>query len=269
MQPFESETTLDAIEANAPGRSSWRWQYREYLGEFLSTYIMLTIGIGIVMQLTLVHPNLPGGFGIGWLTWGLAVMCGIYVAGGISGAHMNPSVTLALAVHGRFPLRKVPGFILAQVAAAFVTAAVLYALYYAEFQTMDPFRTVTGANATSVAFYTNPTKGRSIWQDFFGEAFATMLLLIVIFASGVADNNAKPINGLGALVVGLTLVGVGMATGEYALNPARDIGPRIFTSMVYGGGVFTVGGFYFIVPWIAPFVGAVLGGFIHDTFCAY
>jgi len=259
--------TLDTLETNA--QPSLRFQYREYLSEFLSTYIMLTIGIGIVIQLTLVHPNLSSGFAIGWLTWGLAVMCGIYVAGGISGAHMNPSVTLALAVHGRFPYRKVPGYILTQVAAAFATAAVLYALYYSEFQAMDPTHTVTGANASSIAFYTNPTKGRSIWQDFFGEAFATMMLLIVIFATGISDNEAKPVNGLAALAVGLTVTGVGIATGAYALNPARDIGPRIFTAMVYGGGVFTVGGFYFFVPLIAPFVGAVLGGLIHDVFCVY
>jgi len=261
--------TPEAIENNSSNSQSLRFQYREYLGEFLSTYIMLTIGIGIVIQLTVVHPNLSAGFGIGWLTWGLAVMCGIYVAGGISGAHMNPSVTLALAVHGRFPFRKVPGFILAQIAAAFLTAAVLFLLYLAEFQAFDPRRTVSGANATSVAFYTNPTKGRSLLQDFFGEAFATMMLLIVIFATGVTDNDAKPVNGLAALVVGLTVAGVGIATGAYALNPARDIGPRIFTAMVYGGEVFTVGGFYFVVPWLAPFVGAVAGGFIHDMFCVY
>jgi len=264
-----SKSTPEAIEINSAHANSFRFKYREYLGEFLSTYIMLTVGIGIVIQLTVVHPNLAGGFGIGWLTWGLAVMCGIYVAGGISGAHMNPAVTLSLAVHGRFPFRKVPGYIAAQVAGAFVTAAVLYVVYLAEFHAFDPARTVSGVNATSPAFYTNPTKGRTVMQDFLGEAFATMLLLIVIFATGVADNGAKPVNGLGALTVGLTVAGVGIATGAYALNPARDIGPRIFTAMVYGGEVFTVGGFYFVVPLLAPFVGGVIGGFLHDLFCVY
>jgi glycerol uptake facilitator protein len=163
----------------------------------------------------------------------------------------------------------VPGYFVAQLLAGFVAAAVIYFLYLPELMSRDPTFSVYGENSTLRVFVMTQTKGRSNLMEFLGETFATMMMVLIIFATGVDDNEARPVRGLGALAIGLAVVGVGVATGNYALNPARDIGPRLFAMIVYGPQVFTVDNVHFVIPLIAPFIGATLGGGLHEISCVY
>lgn len=242
-----------------------RYQYREYMAEFVGTFTYLLIAVGLIAHITFRQPSSDVHF-LAWLMIGLSVMCGIYASEGISGAHINPAVTFALAFNKRFPWHKVLGYMASQVAAAIVASALVLVLYIPDFQTKDAFWTIKGKNATAGVFYISPMSGYSSWNTLYGEIVATMLMMIVVFATGVNENNRKPVSGVAAISVGLAIACIGSATGQYAMNPIRDLGPRIFASMVYGPRV------YFTNFWVAsvgPLIGGALGGAVHDFFCIY
>ena len=245
---------------------------REAAAEFLGTCVLIVFGSAVVAQFLLSGGSHGSYLAIN-LGWGLAVVMGVYVAGGVSGAHLNPAVTLALAVHRGFPWGKVLPFWAAQVAGAFTGAAVTLLTYREAFDRFDGgIRQVTGAKATAGIFATYPQPFLSnVPGGLVDQVVGTALLLLVIFALGDARNLA-PNPKAGPLVVGALVVLIGMTFGfnsGYAINPARDIGPRLFTALAgWGGEVFRAGNGWWWVPIVGPLVGGVLGGFLYDFFIA-
>ena len=241
---------------------------REALAEFLGTFTLIAFGAGVVAQFVLSRGSAGSYLAIN-LAWGIGVTMGCYVAGGVSGAHLNPAVTLALAVHRGFPWAKVPSYVAAQVAGAFAAAAVVCFTYREAFDAFDGgVRQVTGSQGTAGIFATYPQPFLSLAGGVVDQVVGTALLVAVVFALG-DSRNQPPSPGLGPLVVGLLVVAIGMAFGfnaGYAINPARDFGPRLFTAMAgWGSEVFRAGNAWWWVPLVAPPLGAVLGGLVYDT----
>jgi MIP family channel proteins len=243
---------------------------REAAAEFLGTFVLILFGSAVVAQVVLSGGSHGGYISIN-IAWGLAVTMGVYVSGGVSGAHLNPAVTLALAVHRGFPWAKVLPFWAAQVAGAFAGAAVTFLTYREAFARFDGgVRQVTGAQATAGIFSTYPQPFLSnVPGGLVDQVVGTALLLLVIFALGDARNLA-PDPKAGPVVVGALVVLIGMCFGYnagYAINPARDFGPRVFTALAgWGGEVFRAGNGWWWVPIVGPLVGGVLGGFVYDFF---
>lgn len=237
----------------------------ELSAEFLGTMILILFGNGVVAQ---VITNADGALGdhdsIAW-AWGLGVTLGVYVAARLSGAHLNPAVSIALAMFKGFPWRKVAPYALAQTAGAFVAALIVRFVYADLINAMDPGHTIK----TQGIFSTLPGNGSapvSIPTAFFDQVVGTAILVFVIFALTTAINN-PPLANLGPVVVGLLVVAIGMAWGAnagYAINPARDFGPRL-ASFITGYATAWVdqnGTPYFWLPIIAPIIGGIIGGAI-------
>ncbi len=243
---------------------------RELLAEFLGTFVLIVFGVGVVAQKVLSHDAAGSVLAIN-LVWGLGVTMGCYVAGGVSGAHLNPAVTLALAVHRGFPWRKVLPYSFAQLAGAFVGAAVVYVTYMEAFGQFDGgVRQVVGAQATAGIFATYPQSFLSTFPGGFIDQVVGTALLMAVICALTDQRNAPPAGHFTPVAVGLLVVAIGAAFGfnsGYAINPARDFGPRIFTAVAgWGGDVFRAGHAWWWVPIVAPPIGAVLGGWLYD-FC--
>jgi MIP family channel proteins len=237
--------------------------------EFLGTFVLIAFGAGVVAQVVLSGGTHGGYLSIN-LAWGLAVVLGVYTAGGVSGAHLNPAVTLAVAVHRGFPWRKVLPYVGAQVAGAFVASAVVFATYREAFDRFDGgVRQVSGPRATAGIFSTYP-------QDFLSafpggvvdQVVGTALLIALIFA--LTDRrNLAPDPRLAPLLFGALVMAIGMSFGfnaGYAINPARDLGPRLFTAVGgWGAEVFRAGNHWWWVPIVGPLAGGVLGGWVYDV----
>ena len=243
---------------------------RELLAEFLSTFVLIMFGVGVVAQVVLSRQTAGTMLSIN-LAWGLAVTMCCYVAGGVSGAHMNPAVTLALAVHRGFAWRKVLPYSLAQIAGAFAASALVYVTYVEALGEFDGgVRQVIGASGTAGIWATYPQAFLSTFPGgFIDQVVGTALLVGVIFAISDA-RNVPPPAGLAPFIVGLLVAVIGMSFGfnaGYAINPARDFGPRLFTSVAgWGMEVFRAANGWWWVPIVAPCLGAVLGGWVYDAF---
>ena len=241
---------------------------REAAAEFLGTFILIAFGVGVVAQ-TVLSKNANGSYlGIN-IGWGLAVMLGVYASAGISGAHLNPAVTIALAARRGFPWAKVPAYVLAQMLGAFVASAVVYATYADAFRAFDGgVRQIDGALGTAGIFATYPQPYLTLIGGFVDQLVGTALLAIGILAVTDQSNNAPP-RWMAPVLVGGIVVAIGVAFGfnaGYAINPARDLGPRLFTAVAgWGGGVFTAGGGWWWVPVAAPIFGAVVGVVLYDV----
>ena len=242
---------------------------RELLAEFLGTMVLILFGAGVVAQFVLSR-GANGSYLAINLSWGLGVAMGCYVAAGVSGAHLNPAVTVALAVHRGFPWSKVLPYSLAQTAGAFVAAAVVYVTYAEAFTAFDGgVRQVLGPLGTGGIFATYPQPFLSTFPGgFVDQVVGTAILMGVIL--GISDQRNSPAPaGLAPFVVGLLVMGIGMAFGfnsGYAINPARDLGPRLFTLVGgWGGEVFRAGHGWWWVPIVAPPIGAVVGGWLYDA----
>ncbi|HXG66376.1 MAG TPA: MIP family channel protein, partial [Blastocatellia bacterium] len=197
------------------------------------------------------------------------VTMAVYVAGGVSGAHLNPAVTLALAARRGFAWAKVIPYMLAQVAGAFAASALVFITYREAFNAFDGgARMVTGAKATAGIFATYPQPFLSTMGGLVDQIVGTALLLLIILAITDARNNA-PTGNLAPLLIGLLVVVIGMCFGfnaGYAINPARDLGPRLFTFVAgWGAEVFRAGNYWFWVPIVGPLIGGVLGAYIYDA----
>ena len=241
---------------------------REAAAEFLGTFVLIVFGTAVVAQSVLSSGAAGSPLAIN-LGWGLGVTLGIYVAGGVSGAHLNPAVTLALALLRGFPWRKVLPYCLAQAAGAFTGAAVIFLTYREAFDHFDGgVRQVAGAQGTAGICATYPQPFLSnVPGGLIDQIVGTALLLLLIFAMG--DNrNLAPEPRSAPLFVGLLVVAIGMTFGYnsgYAINPARDIGPRLFTFVAgWGGEVFRAGHGWWWVPIAGPLAGGVLGGLVYD-----
>jgi MIP family channel proteins len=239
----------------------------ELYAEFLGTLVLIAFGAGVVAQVILSNQQNGTYLSIN-LAWGFGVTMGIYIAGGVTGAHLNPAVTLALAVRRRFAWSKVIPYWLAQTAGAFTGAALVFFVYREAFNSFDNgSRMVMGEKGTAGIFSTYPQPYLSNFGGLVDQIFGTAILLLVIMAIGDARNNAA--GNLGPIVVGFLVMAIGMAFGfnaGYAINPARDLGPRLFTAVAgWGTEVFRAGNYWFWVPIIGPLIGGPLGAFIYDA----
>ncbi len=243
----------------------------ESIGEFFGTMVLILFGDGCVATFALFKNlgGVPTPFANEWIViilgWGLAVMLGIYVAGAISGAHINPAVTLAMAATGRLPWAKVIPYWVAQVLGAFVAAAILYFVYQGAIvnalqgaNIADPVHGVGGV------FYTAPKAFVGTFGAFGDEFVGTALLLGLILA--IVDGRNQPVqSNLNPLIIGFLIVAIGASFGlntGYAINPARDFGPRLWIALA-GGGTNALNSYTWI-PIVAPLAGGVVGAFIYD-----
>ncbi|MFF5987361.1 MIP/aquaporin family protein [Prauserella flavalba] len=255
--------------------------YGDLLAEFFGTFLLIALGNGCVAMAVV---GLPGSGrtadattffqGTGdWLLivwgWAFAVAFAVYVAGGVSGAHLNPAVTLAMAVRRRFPWRKVPSYCAAQVVGAFAGAALVYAVYHPAIRAFEAAAgTPRGeADATFSIFATAPAPYFSGWfGPLLDQVVGTGVLLVVVLALIDARNKAVSPK-MGPLLIGFTVAAIGLSFGAnagYAINPARDFGPRLFTFLA-GWGDTAMNG-YLWVPIVGPLIGAVLGALLYDFF---
>jgi glycerol uptake facilitator len=236
----------------------------ELAAEFAGTLILILFGLGVVAQVV------AGGYGdhdsIAW-AWGLGVVLGVYTAARISGAHLNPAVTLALAVFRGFAWRKTLPYMGAQVLGAFVAALIVRWNYAEVLAKLDPGHTIK----SQFIFSTLPGNGSGpigTYGAFRDQIIGTAILLFLILA--VTDlRNTSPGANLAPFIVGLIVVAIGMAWGTdagYAINPARDLGPRLASFFTGYGEAWRdqYGNFYFWVPIIGPFIGGVVGAGLYD-----
>lgn len=233
-----------------------------YLFEFLGTLILVLFGDGVCAACSL---NKSKAQGAGWvvisLAWGLAVMMGVLVAGPVSGAHLNPAVSLGLAVAGKFAWASVPGYIAAQMLGGFGGALLVYVFYKDHYDaTSGEPDTMLGTFCTMPAIW-NP------WRNFLSEFIATCLLVFIILAIGF-EGNAFQVGGaaastgaLGAWPVTCLIMALGMSLGGttgYAMNPARDLSPRLAHTLLPIKGKRDSGWSYSWVPVAGPLLGACL-----------
>ncbi len=239
----------------------------ELVAEFLGTFVLILFGCGVVAMVVLFPTKNPGevihgGFTNITLGWGLAVTMGIYIAGRISGAHLNPAVTLSLALFRNFPWSKVVPYSLVQTAGAFAAAALVYWNYLPAFRQVDPrLETTAGVFTTFPAFPGLPQAG------FLDQFIGTGLLILLIFA--ITDEfNAPPGANLAPLMIGLVVVAIGISFGGmhgYAINPARDFGPRLFTVVAgFRNNGLTDGSKVWWVPIAGPLLGGLAGAALYD-----
>ncbi|MCP9976695.1 MIP/aquaporin family protein [Actinomadura madurae] len=237
----------------------------EMSAEFAGTMILILFGVGVVAQVIAGGTALGDHDSISW-AWGIGVTLGVYVSARISGGHINPAVTLALAVFKGFPWRKVIPFWFAQFLGAFVAALLVRWNYTEVLHKFDPGLTIK----SQLVFSTLPGNGAlpvHTWGAFRDQIIGTAILLFLVLA--LTDlRNAPPLANLGPFIIGLVVVGIGMAWGTnagYAINPARDLGPRLAQYLTGYGGAWRdqYGDFYFWVPIVAPLIGGVLGAGLY------
>jgi MIP family channel proteins len=240
--------------------------------ELFGTFILMIFGIGVVAQVVLGGGNSGQYLSIN-IGWGLAVTMGVYASAGISGAHLNPAVTLALAVRRGFPWAKVLPYVAAQCVGAFIAAAVVYATYHEALNAFDNgVRQIAGPLGTAGIFATYPKAYLSTFPGgFVDQVVGTALLVAMIFAIGDRRNFAAP-DRLAPVLIGLLVLLIGATFGHnagYAINPARDFAPRVFTAMAgWGPGVFTAASYWWWVPIVGPLVGGVAGAYAYDLLIA-
>jgi glycerol uptake facilitator protein len=249
--------------------------FGELVGEVFGTFILILLGDGVVANVGLAPRLAAPAYNWNTITlgWAFAVMVAVYVTAGVSGAHINPAVTIALAVKRGFSWAKVVPYILAQMVGAFLGALGVYLCY------MDG---LVSAGMPNV-WCTGPGSvfGASFWGGegaaaagayslgiaFVCEIFGTAVLLWGVLASGDAKNLGVGAN-LGGMIVALTVLSVGLSLGGpsgYSINPARDLGPRIFGALVGTQGLFS--GLYWLLPPVtAPVIGGILGALTYDWF---
>jgi glycerol uptake facilitator protein len=276
--------------AGAPVRTA-RWRRTvggELLAEFLGTLVLIAFGDGVVAMAVAALNQSGRGEQIfaasgDWLLiawgWALAVAFGVYVAGGVSGAHINPAVTLALAVRRDFPWRKVLPYWAAQLIGAFVGAALVYLVYHQAIDSFEAARHITrgtlGGAADSTptfsifATFPAPYFGSSMVGPLVDQVVGTAFLLVFVLAL-TDERNQPPKSNLAPLLVGLAVAAIGMSFGAnagYAINPARDFGPRFFAWLAGWGQVALPGVHGYVwVPIVGPLVGGVIGAVVYDLF---
>ena len=251
------------------------------IGEFVGTFLLVFFGCGSVCAAVTTGAQV-GVFQVA-IVWGLGIATAIYLTAALSGAHLNPAVTISLAMWGDFPKGRVGGYIITQMAGAFVASAVLYVIFggaIIEFETKNNIvRGEVGSEASAMVFgeyYPNPlgkpfketnldrmSQGRA----FTAEVVGTAILLLVIFCTTDANNKNNP-QILTAATIGLTVTILISLLGPLTMacfNPARDFGPRLFSSVAGWGSIpFTTNGVGWLTVYIvAPITGGLLGGGIY------
>jgi glycerol uptake facilitator protein len=232
-----------------------------YLAEFFGTMLLILLGGGVNAAVSLRKSKSENG---GWLMivigWGLAVMLAIYAVGNISGAHLNPAVTIALVINGSFATDQVLGYILAQFAGAIAGATLVWLHYLPHWkETADP--------ATKLGVFCNAPAIQNTFSNLISEVIATMVLILALLFIGANQFT----QGLNPIVVGLLIISIGLSLGGttgFAINPARDLGPRIahFILPIHGKG--NSGWGYAWIPVVGPIIGGVLGALIYKMIFA-
>jgi len=248
---------------------------KEFIGEVFGTFILILLGDGVVANVGLA-PRLAGN-AYNWNTitigWAFAVIIAVYVSGGVSGAHLNPAVTLGLAFKRGFPWKKVLPYIVAQMIGAFLGAFAVYLIYRDGLVAAGmPNVWSTGPGAVFNESFFQAQQGTSaggytMLTAMIAEFFGTMVLIWGIAASGDAKNMGLKDN-LGALLVGFTVLAVGLSLGGpsgYSINPARDLGPRLFGLLAGTEGLFD-GLYWLIPPVLIPAIAGPVGFFLYDLF---
>jgi glycerol uptake facilitator protein len=259
----------------------------ELWAEFFGAFILIAFGDGVVAMLwalfgsgrtTAAGPLQSAG---DWMLvtwgWGLAVMFAVYVTGGISGAHLNPAVTFGAAIRKQLPWRKVPSYWAVQVLGCFVGAALVYLVYNAAISNYDTTHHIVKGSLASVSTYstfaTFPAQYfHTVWGPLIDQIVGTFFLVLFIWA--VSDEYNSPVrSGLAPLVVGMVVLAVGVSFGAnagYAINPARDFGPRMFAWIAGWGKVAFPGDYgnintYFWIPIVGPLIGGALASIVYDV----
>src|SRR5258706_4714897 len=237
-----------------------------FLAEFIGTALLVTFGNGVVANVVLSRTK---GENSGWLVittgWALAVFIGVFCSQASSGAHLNPAVTIGMAAAGTLPWSSVAGYVTAQMLGAIVGAVLVFFFYYAHFKVTED------AGAKLACFSTAPNI-RSIPQALFCEAVGTFMLVLpvflmtpVSFKSGTGQEVVMGLGTLGALPVALVVLAIGLCLGGttgYAINPARDLGPRIAHAVLPISGKGKSDWEYAGIPVVGPLIGAALAGIL-------
>ncbi|KPI90365.1 aquaglyceroporin (AQP1) [Leptomonas seymouri] len=278
MQEEEEGEEVDFIDfRNLNSQDAWplyryRWWMREYFAEFLGTFFLVSFGDGVGATM-LFHAGSTASYqtdsnyvGV-TMGWGVGLTIALYITMGISGGHLNPAVTLANCISGAFPWKKAPGFIFAQIFGGFVGAANVYALFRPYLdegeKNLQAGETMTSKYGGLFCTYPSVPNGYAVWS----ELFNTMALLMGIL--GINDDRMTPAINFKPVAVGLLVFCIGITTGVnsgYAINPARDLGPRMFSAVLWGSEPFTSHHYYFWIPMFCPIFGAVLGVFLYAIF---
>lgn len=227
-----------------------------FLGEFLGTFLMILMGNGVVANILL---NKSKGFQGGWIVtsfgWGFAVSVAVYLVGFLSGAHLNPAVTLAFVLSKAAPVSCLPYYLAGQFLGAMTGALFVWLVYYPHFkETGNPHMKL-------LCFSTAPAIRNLKWNAV-TEVIATAVLILGIFSIISPQNQISP--GLNPYLVGILITAIGLSLGGptgYAINPARDLGPRLVYTLLYGKE--TADWSYAWVPFIAPLIGSALGTLIY------
>ncbi len=244
--------------------------FQAYLAEFIGTALLILLGDGVVAGVLLKNSKAENG---GWIVitvaWAVAVAIAVYAVGRVSGAHINPAVTIALASIGAFPLAQVPGYIIAQMLGAFVGAVLVFVHYLPHWkETEDP-------NLKLGVFSTGPAI-RDTASNFISEFIGTAVLLFGILAIGAnagalaagdVDLSVAYGTALAPLLVGLLVLVIGLSLGGttgYAINPARDLGPRIAHAILPIAGKGGSDWGYSWIPVVAPIAGGIVGALLFQ-----
>jgi len=229
----------------------------EFYGELIGTFILIVLGDGVVANISL---NKSKGQGAGWvavaLGWGFAVTVAVYVSGFMSGAHLNPAVTVGLAMAGMFPWGSVASYIVAQMLGAMAGALLVWVHYYSHWKETEDAATILGVFSTGPAI-------RKTVPNLIGEVIGTAILIIGVMAMGPNELTS----GLGAIVVGIIITAIGFGLGGttgYAINPARDLGPRIMHQILPIANKGDSDWSYSWIPIVGPLIGAVLGALLYN-----
>ena len=230
---------------------------QECIFEFIGTLVLVLLGDGVCAATSLNHCKAKGG---GWVViamgWGFAVMTGVLIAGPVSGAHLNPVVTLGLALAGLFPWASVAGYVVAQMLGGFVGAILVWLFYKDHYKaTQDQPDTILGTFCTMPAIK-NP------WRNFLSEVIATWLLVFAILAIG----KDAGFGGLSPFPVTCIIMSSGMSLGAttgYAMNPARDLSPRCAHAILPIAGKRDSGWWYSWIPVAGPAAGAALAAGLY------
>jgi glycerol uptake facilitator protein len=227
-----------------------------YLGEFIGTMLLIILGDGVVAGVLLRNSKAENS---GWIVitlgWGMAVAVAVYCVGQFSGAHINPAVTIGFAISGQFDWAMVPGYIIAQFLGAFVGAVIVYLAYLPHWaETADPGLKL-GVFSTAPAIYNTPA-------NIITEVIGTFVLVFGVF--GIIANDLA--GGLAPLLIGLLVLGIGLSLGGptgYAINPARDLGPRIAHAVLPIAGKGGSDWGYAWIPVVGPIIGGILGALAY------
>ena len=235
--------------------------FLQCLFEFLGTFVMILLGVGVCACTSLPRSK---GQGAGWvvvtLAWGLAVMCGVLIAGPYTGAHLNPAVTIGLASAGKFSWALVAPYILSQLLGAFLAAVAIYYFYKYHFDLTEDPDTKLGVFATIPAI-------ENMKRNFLSEVIGTfVLVLVILFMSGKGNTAEVGLGSIGALPVSLLVIVIGMSLGGttgYAINPVRDFGPRLAHSLLPIKGKGSSKWKYVWVPILGPILGGVFAALVY------